>query len=101
KLAQVSTDVKPLGNKQHVHVGYKTSITNHTGKAIQLEVTDQVPASRDASYTVKSTLDPAIPTMPEDGVFTWKVKLDDGKAQDFPVEYDVTWPEGDQPVMLD
>lgn len=101
RMEQVSSDAKPLQNREHQRYGWKTAVTNRTGKPITLVVVDQVPVSREAAFIVEAKLTPAIEPLPSDGVFTWTVDVPEGKTQDFLVEYDVSWPQGDRPVLME
>lgn len=101
RLEQMSSDAKPLQNREHQRYGWKTAVTNRTGKPITLKVVEQVPVTREATFTVESTTTPTVGTIPTDGVFSWTMELADGKSQDFVLEYDVSWPEGDRPVLME
>lgn len=100
RVSDISSDTKPLQNREKRHYGWKTVVTNRTGKAITLRVIDQVPASSESAFQVETVVTPPL-TVPETGILTWEVKLEDGKSQDFTVNYDVTWPSGDSPVLME
>lgn len=91
---------KALGNRERATYAFETEVTNRTGKAIQIEVTEQVPASRDAKWEIKTTTTPNA-TVPSTGVFQWSGPLENGAAQVYAVKYEVSWPQGDRPVLLD
>jgi hypothetical protein len=101
RLKQTTADAKAFGNKEHASYAWKTTITNHTGKAIDLRVTDQVPVTRESQWQVETDLVPAIAVPEGTGVFTWEQKLADGKAAEFTTAYVVTWPQGDAPVLME
>jgi hypothetical protein len=100
RLNQKSDDAKGLQNRDRISYGWKTAITNRTGRSIQLVVHEQIPASRDAAFEVTATTTPPV-QIPETGVFEWKADLADGKSQDFVLEYTVSWPQGDRPVLME
>lgn len=99
RLEQKAGD-KPLTNKERIRYGWKTTVKNHTGRAIDLRVIEQVPVSREAAFEVTTTTTP--PTaIPSTGVFEWTTKLASGQSQDFVLEYEVVWPAGDRPVLME
>ena len=100
RMADVSSDARPLQNRERRHYAWKTAVTNRTGKPIQLRVTDQIPASNEAIFQVESATTPSV-TVPSTGVFTWEITLDNGKSQDFIINYDVSWPVGNAPMLME
>jgi hypothetical protein len=100
RVEQVASDARALGNKERERYGWKTTVTNHTGRDVALRVLDQVPVSREAAFEVEARATPAV-AFPPDGVFTWEANLPDGATQDFAIDYEVTWPENDRPNLLD
>lgn len=91
---------KVLGNRERVQVGYETAVTNRTGAPTTVIVLEQIPASRDAAFVVKPNLDPDT-SVDADGRFRWEVTLKDGEERKFQTRYEVTWPQGDRPILLD
>jgi hypothetical protein len=100
RVADVSSDARPLQNREHRHYAWKTTVTNRSGKAITLQVVDQVPASGDAAFQVDVETSPTV-TIPKTGVFIWEMSLENGKTQDFTLSYDVSWPQGDAPQLME
>jgi hypothetical protein len=101
RLEGVTSDAKPLGNKERARYGFKTTITNRTGQPIRARIADQVPVSRDAQFTVDAETVPTTPISPGTGLFTWEATIADAASQDFVTKYEVSWPEADRPVLLD
>ncbi len=100
RLQDMSEGTKPLGNKERRTWGWETTVKNQTGQEIRVLVHDQVPASRDATWEVETTPTPEV-RVPADGVFSWQATIPSGREQAFSLEYQITWPEGDAPVLLD
>jgi uncharacterized protein (TIGR02231 family) len=91
---------KPLANREHASYAWKTTVTNRTGRAVKLVVTEQVPVSREQAFQVKTEATPAV-TVPSTGVFDWELSLTDGAKQELLLTYDVSWPAGDRPVLME
>ncbi|MBN2797593.1 MAG: DUF4139 domain-containing protein [Deltaproteobacteria bacterium] len=100
RLEDLSEGTRPLGNKERRRWGYRTTVKNRTGAEIDLRVVDQIPASNEAVWEVAPTLTPEV-EVPTTGVFTWEAVVPAGADQDFTLEYEITWPQGDQPIFLD
>ncbi len=100
RVDQTEAAAKPLGNRERKKYAWKTKITNRTGKAIQVKVSDQIPATRDAAFKVEPALVPDL-TIGASGVFWWDAKIADGKDQEFVTAYEVSWPEGDRPNLME
>lgn len=98
RLEDVSEGARPLGSKERRRWGYVVTVENHTGDDIQVEVHDQVPASREDAFEVEATTTPTV-EVPFDGVFTWEQDIPRDGEQEFRVEYEVTWPQDDPPVL--
>ena len=75
-------------------------MTNRTGRPAKIEVTEQIPTSRYDRYTVTAQTTPTA-DIPKEGVFVWKLDMADGAESKLRLEYEVSWPEGDRPVLLD
>lgn len=101
RLEGIQSDAKPLGNREKAKYGFETTVTNRTGQAIHLRVTDQVPVARDAAYNVDVKTTPSVPVSPGTGLFTWDVTVPDKGSQEFVHEYEVSWPQNERPVLLD
>jgi uncharacterized protein (TIGR02231 family) len=66
-----------LGSSRRTETEYEIRIANHSTRAIDVTVLDQLPVSRDAAITVRETVakpDPA--ERSELGVLTWKLHLE-------------------------
>lgn len=100
RLDTTETGAKPLGKTERARYAWETQVENRTGKPIQLVVVEQVPASREAAFTVETTTEPAT-AIPTEGVFKWEATVANGAKQSFVVRYEVTWPEGQRPQLLD
>jgi len=100
RLQDVAYGTKPLGGREKQVYGFETVVTNRTGRPTTIEVTEQVPTSRYDRYTVSATTTPEA-VVPKEGVFSWTVDLADGAEAKFGLQYEVSWPEGDRPVLLD
>ncbi len=100
RITDIAEDTKPLGNRERRNWAFETEVKNHTGKAIELVVVEQLPATRDAKWEVKPTLTPEA-EIPKDGVFEWKLEVAEGATQTLRLQYEVSWPEGEQPILMD
>ncbi len=100
---EVASDVQQdakLGNRDRRRWAWDTTVENHTGKAIDLVVVDQIPASRVADWKVEASLSPEV-DVPADGVFEWRQEVGDDQEAVFHTEYELSWPEGNAPMFLD
>jgi len=100
RMTDVTLSQKALSSRDRQTWGFETRITNRTGAPIHLVVQDQVPAAREDRFVVVSKTEPAV-DIPKEGVFEWDATLGDGAKQVFTMEYEVSWPEGQRPVVLD
>lgn len=91
---------KPLANREHAAYAWKTTITNRTGRAVKLVVSEQIPVSREQAFVVKAETTPEV-TIPSTGLFDWELSLADGAKQELQLRYDVSWPQGDRPVLME
>ena len=66
-----------LGSTRRTEVEYEIHVANHSPRAIDVTVLDQLPVSRDAVITVRETVAKPEPAeRSELGVVTWKVRLE-------------------------
>ena len=99
-LEDVSEGTKPLGSRERQRWGFETTVANHTGETISVEVVEQVPATREAEWEVSVATSPEV-EVPNDGVFVWKQDLANDAEQLFTLEYEVSWPQDQRPLTLD
>jgi uncharacterized protein (TIGR02231 family) len=65
-----------LGSTRRREAEYRITVANHTPRAVEVTVLDQVPVSRDDQITVKELrAEPAPAERTEMGVLTWKLAL--------------------------
>lgn len=100
RLEDLELGTRVLGSRERARWGYRTRVTNRTGDPLTLEVIDQVPATSSADYEVVANPSPAV-EVPAGGVFTWKATLAVDEEADFVVDYEVSWPIGERPILLD
>ena len=87
--------------KERQHYRFETTVENHTGKSITVVLADQVPASNQADWEVKTTTTPET-EVPKTGVFEWEVEMKAGEEKEFLLEYEGGVAPGDAvPVLLD
>ena len=100
-LQNQEDEASGLASRDKKRYGWTTKITNGTGRPLVLEVHDQVPVSREASYEVKTKTEPEVEIPKGTGLFTWKADVPAGGEAEFLLEYEVSWPEGARPRLLD
>ena len=69
-------------------------MTNSKGKAVELELKDQFPVSRNE----KIKIEPIAPKggdseVDNEGIITWKLKLQPGEKISVPLKFSVTYPK--------
>jgi len=100
RLKEVAFDTKPLGNRERQQYGFSTEVANHTGRAIKAIVVDQIPTSAQDEFKVEVQTDPEV-EIPKEGVFEWEAEIPSEGEATFTLEYEVSWPEGMRPMLLD
>lgn len=66
-----------LGSSRRTETEYEIRVANHSPRAIDVTVLDQLPVSRDAAITVRETVAKPEPAERSDlGVVTWKLHLE-------------------------
>jgi hypothetical protein len=100
RVEDLSLGQRALSNRDRRTWGFETRVTNGTPGPISLVVVEQVPTTREARYEIETKVVPEV-TVPKEGVFEWNATLQPRERGVYRLEYDVSWPQGDQPVLLD
>ncbi|MBW2258282.1 MAG: mucoidy inhibitor MuiA family protein, partial [Deltaproteobacteria bacterium] len=100
RLKEVAFDTKLLGNRERQQYGFKTEVANHTGRPIKVVVVDQIPTSAQDEFKVEVQTEPEV-EIPKEGVFEWEAEVPSEGEATFTLEYEVSWPEGMRPMLLD
>lgn len=95
KLENKFTDHAGMLSKENkVLYEYTIEVTNSKGKAVELELKDQFPVSRNE----KIKIEPIAPKggdseVDNEGIITWKLKLQPGEKISVPLKFSVTYPK--------
>ena len=100
RIEDLTLSQRPLSNRERQQWGFETRVTNRTGAPIDLIVSEQVPATREDRFEVEVHTEPEV-EVPKEGVFEWETTLASGAREVFTLEYEVSWPEGQRPMVLD
>ncbi len=82
ELVSRTTDKAFLGGAARHDARWRTTVTNHSGKAAAITVLDQVPVSKAPGITVKDVRITPEATVDDLGEITWTLDLADGASAD-------------------
>ncbi|MFT6144007.1 MAG: hypothetical protein ACJATT_002304 [Myxococcota bacterium] len=100
RVEDLTLSQRALSSRDRQQWGFETRVTNRTGAPIELTVVEQVPASREDRFEVEVATRPDV-SVPTEGVFQWESTLANGASEEFVLEYEISWPEGERPQVLD
>jgi hypothetical protein len=100
RLKEVAFDTKLLSNRERQQYGFETELANHSGRPIKVVVVEQIPTSAQDEFKVEVQTEPEV-EIPKEGVFEWEAEIPSEGEATFTLEYEVSWPEGMRPMLLD
>lgn len=93
-VERVSEKTGLLKGGREVRYSFKIKLANHRNEAVQIELLDQIPVSRQENIVVELT-EPQKKTdeKPADGILKWNIRLAPGESVEIPVKYSVQFPK--------
>ena len=83
-----------LGRNRKLEHSYRISLENLHKTEISLELSDQLPVSRDSRLEIKSVeLNPRPDGREENGLLSWKMKLAPGEKKEISISFSVEFPK--------
>jgi len=90
-----------LGKTERVSQVFRISLENLGTRPVEVELQDQIPVSQNARIEVKDVkLTPVPSGRDENGLLTWKLKLNPAQKQEVTIEFTVEYPKDSQVIGI-
>jgi len=90
-----------LGKTERVSQVFRISLENLRTRPVEVELQDQIPVSQNARIEVKDVkLTPVPSGRDENGLLTWKLKLNPAQKQEVTIEFTVEYPKDSQVIGI-
>lgn len=93
-VEELQRDAGLFGSKRRFRYAYRFEVSNHRGRAEQVELAEHIPVSEldDIQVEVESKTTPGYKLAAEDGIATWKLKLAPGEKKRLELVFHVDVP---------
>ncbi len=83
-----------FGGKRKRAYAYRTEIVNNLSRAIEIEIFEQTPVSRDSRIEIEDIeYLPKLDDKPERGIFSWKINIPAGEKKNVEIRFIVIYPK--------
>ncbi|MBC7348506.1 MAG: mucoidy inhibitor MuiA family protein [Candidatus Aminicenantes bacterium] len=90
-----------LGKNERVNQVFRITLENLRNRPVEVEVKDQLPVSQNTKIEVKDVkIMPAPSSRDENGILTWKLKLEPRQKQEIILDFTVEYPKGSRVIGI-